>query len=84
MGWIENTLQNLLKDLGTSIRKFTAFIFLVFTVGIIAGRHIIERGDPSLLQLSLAVPLMLALMSYLFVEIAVVFFVLFLIVIMFL
>ncbi|MEK6954772.1 MAG: hypothetical protein AABX01_07200 [Candidatus Micrarchaeota archaeon] len=85
MGFIENTLANLLKDIGTSIRKFTAFVFLVFAIGVIVGEHVASRGgDPSMLQMAYSVPLVLALASYLFVEIAIAFFALFMILLIFL
>lgn len=85
MGFIESTVENLLKDLGTSIRKFTAFVFLAFAVGVVVGEHAALRGgDPTMLQLVYAVPLVLALASYLFVEIAIAFFFVFLILLVFL
>ncbi|HLC47970.1 MAG TPA: hypothetical protein VJI13_02750 [Candidatus Norongarragalinales archaeon] len=84
MGFIERTVENLLKDISTSIRKFTAFIFLVFAIGVVAGEHAAIKGDPSLLQLAYSIPLVLALASYLFVEIAIAFFAIFLILLLFL
>lgn len=80
MGFIETTVENLLKDLSTSIRKFTAFIFLVFAAGVIAGTYVIGKGEPAMMQLIYIVPLLLALASYFFTEIAIAFFFLFLIV----
>ncbi len=84
MGWIENTVQNLLRDLSSSIRKFTAFVFVVFALGVIAGAHAFSRGDAFLLQLAYTVPLLLALGSYYFTEVAIAFFILFLVVLVFL
>ncbi len=80
MGFIERTVGNLMQDLGTSIRKFTAFIFLAFTVGVIAGVHAANYGDPFLIQMSYSIPLLLALASYFFTEFAIMFFIIFLII----
>ncbi|MFH1750194.1 MAG: hypothetical protein ABH863_00795 [Candidatus Micrarchaeota archaeon] len=79
MGFIETTVNNLLRDLSSSIRKFTAFVFLIFAIGVIAGQHSILRGDAFLMQMAYTIPLVLALASYLFMEIAIAFFVIFLI-----
>ncbi|MFH0971601.1 MAG: hypothetical protein V1835_03465 [Candidatus Micrarchaeota archaeon] len=84
MGWIETTVGNLLKDLSTSIRKFTAFVFLVFAAGVVLGVHVAVRQEPFLIQMAYSIPLLLALGAYLFTEIAIAFFILFLIFLLFL
>ena len=74
---MEDITNSIVKYLTESIRRFSAFIFLVFAVGVVIGTKVALTGNVEFERLAWMVPILLALVSYLYAEVAIVFFLLF-------
>jgi hypothetical protein len=76
MGLLEDIVKSIAKYLTESIRRFSAFVFIVYAIGVIVGIKAVNF-TPSIQGLAWQVPLLLALLSYIYTEVAVVFFLIF-------
>ncbi len=74
-----NIIQRILTDLASTIRKLTAVIFIIFTAGMFAGAHAVRVLNSDQVWFVYLVPVLLALLSWLYTEVAVVIFILFVI-----
>lgn len=76
MGWLEEFLEKLRKNIAETVRKFTAYSYVLFFLGGLYGAfspRISEfAGFPT--QIVIAAPLVLALLAYLSTEIAAILF----------
>ncbi|MFH1200182.1 MAG: hypothetical protein V1708_03885 [Candidatus Micrarchaeota archaeon] len=76
MGLLEDISNSVFKYLTISIRRFTAFIFIIYAIGVVVG--IRSMGFPQQTQaLVWMIPLLLALLSYAYTQVAIIFFLLF-------
>ncbi|MFH1106304.1 MAG: hypothetical protein V1787_00255 [Candidatus Micrarchaeota archaeon] len=76
MGVIDDISKSVFKYLTESVRRFTAFVFIVYAIGVLVG--IRAAGfDVEIQRLTWMIPLLLALLSYMYTQIAVVFFLIF-------
>ena len=77
MNWLENLIQGITNSISATIRKFSAYSMILFFLGAIYGFYIdkislllnVER------HVLLFIPAILAVLAYLFTEIAVLIFV---------
>ncbi len=77
MGLLEDITNSIIKYLTESIRRFSAFVFLVYAVGVVIGTKVALTGNAEFERLAWLIPVLLALLSYLYTEVAIVFFLLF-------
>ncbi len=75
MGTLENIGNAILEGLTTSLRRFTAFLFLLFALGIVYGSLIVQH-NPGMLPFAIGIPIILAVVAYFNTAFAVVFFIL--------
>ncbi len=80
MGLLEDIVNSIVKYLTESIRRFTAFVFIVYAIGVVVGIRA-TSFSASMQGLSWQIPLLLALLSYVYTGVAVVFFLIFVILI---
>ncbi|HEV8289328.1 MAG TPA: hypothetical protein VGQ00_00015 [Candidatus Norongarragalinales archaeon] len=74
---VNKTASGLLKDVTKTIRHFTTFVLVVFALGLFLGARTQLPGTPFDISSAILFTLALAIGSYLFTEVAIVFFVLF-------
>ena len=82
MGSIEKAVEGFIDTVTTSIRRFVAFLFVTFILGMLVGARV--SSNQSLFQTAIIVPAFLALVSYFYTEAAIVFFLIFALVFLFL
>ncbi len=80
MGLLEDIVKTIANYLTESIRRLSAFVFIVYAIGIIIGLKA-SAFSQSVQGLTWQVPLLLALLSYIYTEVAVVFFLIFVVII---
>lgn len=78
MGLVTNLTTEFLCSVTSSIRKFTAFLFLIVIIGMMLGAHVYQ-ADYSSLSTIIIIPAILALIAYFYTEAAIVFFVAFMV-----
>ncbi len=83
IGWIERGMGHLMDNVSLTVKHFTAFIFIVFFFGVLIGEHASALGNSDLAIAAYAAPIVLAVLSYFFLDVAVVFFILFAILVFF-
>lgn len=74
MGILNDFAQRLINNIAETVRKFTAFIFLVYTLGILVGIHV-ATYYPDLQLYALGGPLALAALAYVSTQFAVAIFI---------
>ncbi len=82
MGILHDIAQRTIDYISDSVRRFTAFTFIVVAVSVMIGMKVMMTGNVELQRLAWMVPVLLALLSYLYTEIAVIFFLIFAVIIM--
>ena len=82
MGSIVKAVEGFIGTATTSIRRFVALLFVTFILGMLVGARV--ASNPSLFQTAIIVPAFLALVSYFYTEAAIVFFLIFALVFLFL
>ena len=73
---LENIGNSIVDSLTLTLRRFTAFIFIVFTAGILVGANVVSH-NPSMLVWAIVIPLFLSLLAYFSTAFAVVLFIIF-------
>ena len=63
MGLLENIGKNIVDYLTFSLRRFAAFIFLLFAIGIAYG-SLIMTHNPGMLVWAIGVPVLLSVFAY--------------------
>ena len=76
MGLFEDIMNSVEDYLTASVRRFSAFVFIVYAIGVVVGIKAVNF-TPSIQGLTWQIPLLLALLCYIYTEIAVVFFLIF-------
>lgn len=79
MGLLEDIVNSIAKYLTESIRRLSAFVFIVYAVGVVVGIKSTAFA-PGIQGLTWQIPLLLALLSYVYTEVAVVFFLIFVVI----
>jgi len=74
MGILKDLGYRIVDNLTTSIRRFTAFMFLLYTAGIVMG-WLVMNHNPQLITLAILLPLFFALLAYFSTAFAVVSFI---------
>lgn len=77
MGLLEDLTNSILNYTTKTIRHFTAFVFIILALGVLAGVRAAAFGNAELERLAWMLPLLFALLSYMYAEIAIVFFLVF-------
>ncbi|MBU1197160.1 hypothetical protein KJ765_01470 [Candidatus Micrarchaeota archaeon] len=77
MGILEDITNTIVKYLSESIRRFAAFVFIVYAIGVIVGTKVTLTGNLEVERLAWMIPVLLALLSYVYVQFAIVAFLIF-------
>lgn len=75
MGLRKNIAQSIIDNVTSSLRHFTAFVFLLFAAGVVMGMHV-SRLSTDYQILAVAAPIGLAALSFVWTDFAVVVFIL--------
>ncbi len=75
MGLLENIGNTIVESLTKSLRRFTAFLFLLFALGVAYG-SLIVTNNPGMLVWAIGIPVILSVLAYFSTAIAVVSFIL--------
>ncbi|MBI3587877.1 hypothetical protein HY995_04025 [Candidatus Micrarchaeota archaeon] len=76
MGLLEDIGYSIVDSLTLTLRRFAAFIFIIFALGVAYGAHL-SVNNPTMLLWAIAVPLVLAAVAYVSTWFSVVVFVVF-------
>jgi hypothetical protein len=83
MGSVEKYFSSFIDTVTSSVRRFTAFLFIFLIIGMLIGARIAQT-NASLLPTAIIVPAFLALVAYFYTEAAIIFFIIFALVFLFL
>jgi len=79
MAFLQDIANVFIKNISKTVRHFSAFVFIVMTIGVALGAHV-AISRPEMAVWAIATPLVLALVSYYSTAVATLFFVLFVLV----
>ncbi|MEK6924078.1 MAG: hypothetical protein AABW54_02480 [Candidatus Micrarchaeota archaeon] len=63
MSTLEDIGKTVIKNLAASLRKFTAFMFIIYTIGVIVGMHV-GANAPQYANIAVLAPIGLAALAY--------------------
>ena len=71
MGKIADVINGFFKSVAATVQKLSAFMFIVFAAGAFFGTHAAATGSADKIFMVITLPLLLALLSFLSIEFAV-------------
>ncbi len=62
--YLRKIANSIVSNVTTSLRHFTAFVFIVYAVGVMVGMHVANSGNASYQFLAIGAPIALAALSF--------------------